>query len=206
MIQLSPPLQAMTDALARLPGVGPKTAQRLAFFLLRQPEERIHQFTEAILEAYHTVKPCETCFYLSAQNPCELCASPKRHTSQLCVVADTRDVLALERTQQYQGLYHVLGGVLSPIDGVGPEQLRIHELLHRLPRTEAEAAEEATLEVIIALPPSTEGDTTSLYLKKLLAPYAVSVSRIAFGLPVGGDLDYADQLTITRALQGRSPV
>jgi recombination protein RecR len=205
----SPTLEQLMHALEHLPGVGPKTAQRLAFHLLKQPESFIRQFAETLVTAHLKIKPCSVCFHLSEQNPCPLCQSPKRHRETLCVVVDPRDVMALERTQNYHGLYHVLGGLISPLDGVGPEQLNIKALLNRLKanaNSEPQAdAEPVTLirEVILALPPSTEGDTTSLYLTRLLKPTGLILSRIAFGLPVGGDLDYADHLTLTRAMDGR---
>jgi recombination protein RecR len=191
------PLSRLMESFQKLPGVGPKTAQRLAFYVLKQPEVFASSFAQALITAKESVKPCPICFHLSSQAPCEICQSKHRLQQQVCVVADPRDVFALERTQEYRGLYHVLGGVISPLDGIGPEQLNIKSLLERTLTLD---------EIILALPPTTEGDTTSLYLAKLLAPLKITVSRIAFGLPVGGDLDYADSLTITRALQGRQLV
>jgi recombination protein RecR len=203
---VSPPLQSLIDQLARLPGVGSKTAQRLAFFLLKQPEAYIDQLAFAMKDAYHRVKPCSTCFHLSCDDPCEICSNDQRNPQQICVVMDTRDVLAIERTHQYRGLYHVLGGVLSPLDNVGPDQLTIQAFLERVQAWQANHAPDDTahLEIIVALPPTTEGDTTTLYLTRQLQGFSkTKLSRIAFGLPVGGDLDYTDNLTIVRALQGR---
>lgn len=178
-----------------MPGIGPRTAQRLALYLLRQPEERIHKFSKALLEARDQVGECQTCFHLSAETECEICRNADRQQDLLCVVADSRDLLALERTHEYKGLYHVLGGLISPMDGVGPEMLQIPKLVQRVDKNSVK-------EVILALSPSVEGDTTSLYLARLLRAFT-KVSRIAYGLPVGGELEYADEVTLTRALEGR---
>ena len=178
-----------------MPGIGPRTAQRLALHLLRQPEEQIHAFADALLAARSQVGQCRRCFHLSADPFCEICLDEQRGNGQICVVADSRDLLAMERTREYRGWYHVLGGLISPMDGVGPELLQIQPLVERVDR-------EGTTEVILALTPSVEGDTTSLYLARLLRPFT-SVSRIAYGLPVGGELEYADQVTLARALEGR---
>lgn len=206
-LPVTPPLAHLMEALATLPGVGPKTAQRYAFHLLReQNSEQALQLAQAIVHATEAIGACSVCNHLSAQNPCELCTAPNRNNHKLCVVADPREVFALERTHQFDGRYHILGGVIAPLDGVGPEQLKIRELLNRLSSKENASSDDsnAVMEVILALPPTTEGDTTSLYLARLLKPLGVKVSRIAFGLPVGGDLDYADNLTLSRALQGRN--
>ncbi len=192
------PLARLIDQFERLPGIGPRTAQRLALHLLRQPEEQIRAFADALLAARSQVGQCRTCFHLSAEPECEICRNPERRNGQICVVADSRDLLALERTREFSGRYHVLGGLISPMDGVGPELLQIRPLLERL---ELEGA----AEVILALTPSVEGDTTSLYLARLLRPFT-SVSRIAYGLPVGSELEYADAVTLARAFEGRRPV
>tara|TARA_B100001996_G_scaffold233922_1_gene180592 strand:+ start:533 stop:1042 length:510 start_codon:yes stop_codon:yes gene_type:complete len=163
--------------------------------LLRQPEEKIQRFANALLEARNQVGQCKTCFHLSAEPVCEICRNTDREEKLLCVIADSRDLLALERTREYKGRYHVLGGLISPIDGVGPEMLQISELVKRVDQ-------ESTQEVILALTPSVEGDTTSLYLARLLKPFT-KVSRIAYGLPVGSELEYADEVTLSRALEGR---
>ncbi len=166
--------------------------------ILRQPEERIKVFSSALLNAKTKVGQCKTCFHLTAEEECEICLSSKRNTSQICVVADSRDLIALERTREFKGLYHVLGGLMSQMDGIGPDLLTISALVRRV-------SNENNLEVILALTPSVEGDTTSLYLAKLLKPF-VKVTRIAYGLPVGSELEYADEVTLTRAIEGRREV
>ena len=181
-----------------MPGIGPRTAQRLALYLLRQPEEKIKVFSSALLNAKSKVGQCETCFHLTAEKECEICLNPKRNIDQICVVADSRDLIALERTREYKGFYHVLGGLISPMDGIGPEMLTISPLVKRV-------SDKNNLEVILALTPSVEGDTTSLYLARLLKPF-VKVTRIAYGLPVGSELEYADEVTLTRAIEGRREV
>ena len=163
--------------------------------LLRQPEEKIRRFSEALLNAHSQVGQCQQCFHLSAEKACEICRNPKRNSKLLCVVADSRDLIALERTREYKGLYHVLGGLISPMDGISPELLQISSLIKRVDVNE-------TQEVILALTPSVEGDTTSLYLARLLKPFT-KVTRIAYGLPVGSELEYADEVTLSRALEGR---
>ena len=185
----------MIDQVERLPGIGPRTAQRLALHLLRQPEEQIRTFAEALLAARSQVGQCRCCFHLAAEPLCEICQNQERSNGQICVVADSRDLLAMERTREYRGRYHVLGGLISPMDGVGPELLQIQPLVQRVDR-------ESPQEVILALTPSVEGDTTSLYLARLLKPFT-TVSRIAYGLPMGSELEYADQVTLARAFEGR---
>lgn len=192
------PLARLIDQFERLPGIGPRTAQRLALHLHRQPTETIQAFAEALLAARSQVGQCHRCFHLAAGELCEICANEGRRNGQICVVADSRDLLAMERTREFGGTYHVLGGLISPMDGIGPELLQIQPLLQRVDR-------EAVHEVILALTPSVEGDTTSLYLARLLRPFT-SVSRIAYGLPVGSELEYADEITLARALEGRRPV
>jgi recombination protein RecR len=178
-----------------LPGVGPKTAQRLALHILKRPEIEVQALAQALVEAKQQVGQCSVCFHLSAEPICDICRSPSRDNHILCVVADSRDVIALEKTREYQGKYHVLGGLISPMEGIGPEQLNIGPLVHRVNREEIQ-------EVILAISPSIEGDTTTLYVGQLLKPF-VRVTRIAFGLPMGGDLEYADEVTLARALEGR---
>ncbi len=181
-----------------MPGIGPRTAQRLALYLLRQPEEKIKIFANAMLNARSQIGQCQKCFHLTSNEICEICLNPQRDKNLLCVVADSRDLLALERTREYKGFYHVLGGLISPMDGIGPEMLQVTSLLQRINLTK-------TNEVILALTPSVEGDTTSLYLAKLLKPFA-KVTRIAYGLPVGSELEYADEVTLSRALEGRTSI
>ncbi len=166
--------------------------------MLRQPEEHVRAFASALLEARSQVGQCKKCFHLSAEPICEICRNTSRNTDLLCVVADSRDLLALERTREFKGLYHVLEGLISPMDGIGPEMLQIKPLVERVSQNEIQ-------EVILALTPSVEGDTTSLYLERLLNPFT-KVSRIAYGLPVGSELEYADEITLTRALEGRQSI
>ncbi len=191
-------LARLIDQFERLPGIGPRTAQRLALHLLRQPEEQIRSFADALLAARTQVGQCQTCFHLSADPTCEICRNPERSNGQICVVADSRDLLALERTREFSGRYHVLGGLISPMDGIGPDLLQISSLVERVAADNIE-------EVILALTPSVEGDTTSLYVARLLKPFT-QVSRIAYGLPVGSELEYADDVTLSRALEGRRVV
>ena len=190
------PLARLIDQFERLPGIGPRTAQRLALHLLRQPSEQIQAFADALLAARSQVGQCQRCFHLSAEPLCEICRNENRRNGVICVVADSRDLLALERTREFKGGYHVLGGLISPMDGVGPELLQIQPLVER------GGDDDGISEVILALTPSVEGDTTSLYLARLLKPFT-QVSRIAYGLPVGSELEYADEVTLARALEGR---
>ncbi len=196
------PLARLIEQFERLPGIGPRTAQRLALHLLRQPEEQIRCFADALLAARSQVGHCRLCFHLSADPLCEICRNEERCNGQICVVADSRDLLALERTREFKGRYHVLGGLISPMDGIGPELLQIQPLVARVAGSGDHAEEQPVEEVILALTPSVEGDTTSLYLARLLRPFT-PVSRIAYGLPVGSELEYADEVTLARALEGR---
>jgi len=175
--------------------VGPKTAQRLALHILRRPESEVHALAQALVEAKQQVGLCSVCFHLSADPVCEICRAPNRDPNTICVVADSRDVIALEKTREYKGKYHVLGGLISPMDGIGPDQLHITQLVRRVSKQDIK-------EVILAISPSVEGETTTLYVGQLLKPFT-RVTRIAFGLPVGGDLEYADEVTLARALEGR---
>ncbi|HIK46667.1 MAG TPA: recombination protein RecR [Leptolyngbyaceae cyanobacterium M65_K2018_010] len=189
------PLARLIEELQRLPGVGPKSAQRLALHILKRPQAEVQALAQALLEAKAQVGQCSICFHLSADPVCDICRSTSRDAQTLCVVADSRDVIAIEKTREYRGKYHVLGGLISPMDGIGPEQLTIGPLVHRVHR-------EGIQEVILAISPSIEGDTTTLYVGQLLKPFT-RVTRIAFGLPMGGDLEYADEVTLARALEGR---
>ncbi|HQN43817.1 MAG TPA: recombination mediator RecR [Anaerolineaceae bacterium] len=193
------PVQNLITALERLPGIGPKSASRLAFYLLRAPDEISGQLAEALLKLKSSTALCQICFNISlAEQPiCEICASSRRDASLICVVEEPLDVLALERTAGYDGRYHVLHGVISPIEGIGPEDLKIRPLIERIQAG-------GVREVILATNPSMEGDATALYLRQQLLPLGVQVTRLARGLPVGGDLEYADQNTLLRALSGRS--
>ena len=189
------PLARLVEELQRLPGIGPKSAQRLALHLLKRPVAEVQALAQALVEAKAQVGQCSVCFHLSADPVCDICRSTSRDPLTLCVVADSRDVIALERTREFKGKYHVLGGLISPMDGIGPEQLNIGPLVNRVNK-------EGTQEVILAISPSIEGDTTTLYVGQLLKPFT-RVTRIAFGLPMGGDLEYADEVTLARALEGR---
>lgn len=190
----SRPLAQLIDELQRLPGIGPKSAQRLAYWLLKQPGPAVERLAQALVAAKEQIRFCSRCANLSAQDPCELCMLPDRDERVVCVVAEPKDLVALERTKEYRGRYHVLQGLISPLEGIGPDQLKIKELLVRLG---------GVSEVILALNPSIEGEATTLYLSQLLKPLGMRLTRIAFGLPVGGDLEYADELTLVRALEGR---
>lgn len=195
---LPEPIQNLINALSRLPGIGPKTASRLAFFLLRSRDNLAEELAQALSQLKGGIAYCPICFNITAagRESCEICSNPARESRLICVVEDALDVLALERTGAYNGRYHVLHGALSPIEGIGPEDLRIRELIERVRQGEVE-------EVILATNPSMEGDYTAAYLRQQLAPFGVRLTRLARGLPVGGDLEYADQNTLLRALSGR---
>jgi len=189
-------VQAVIDELGRLPGIGPKSAQRLAFHLMKLPVEDAARLTATIDEMKARVRFCDRCFNVAEAELCPVCADDRRDATVLCVVEEPRDVVAVERTGEFGGRYHVLGGAISPIEGIGPDQLRVRELLTRL-------AVEEVAEVILATNPNIEGEATAMYLARLLDPLGVEVTKIASGLPVGGDLEYADELTLGRALEGR---
>lgn len=191
------PIVRVVDELSRLPGVGPKTAQRLAYHLLRSPAEQVEALADAITELKRRVVLCEECLNITESSPCDFCSDPAREATRLCVVEEPLDVVAIERTGQYKGRYHVLHGALSPIEGIGPEELKIRELIRRLGPDTVE-------EVILATNPNLEGDATAMYLTRLIQPMGITVTRLARGLPVGGDLEYADEITLSNALAGRS--
>jgi len=193
------PVQALIDELGRLPGIGPKSAQRIAFHLLKLPAEDANRLARAISEAKERVTFCERCFNVSEGPLCPMCTDDRRDQSVVCVVEDARDIVAIEKTGEFRGRYHVLLGAISPIDGIGPEQLKVRELLARL-------EPEGVHEVILCTNPNIEGEATAMYLARLLKPLGLRVTRIASGLPVGGDLEYADELTLGRALEGRREV
>jgi recombination protein RecR len=190
------PVARLIEALQRLPGIGPKTAQRLTFFLLKRPAAEVAALSESLTQLKQLIVHCSACFNVTEEDPCRICRDPQRDSRVLCVVEEPNDLLALERTGEFRGRYHVLLGALSPLDGIGPEDLRVRELLTRL---EGERVEE----VILATNPSVEGEATAIYLAKLLKPLGVRITRIARGLPVGGDLEYADEVTLSKALEGR---
>jgi recombination protein RecR len=193
------PVQALIDELGRLPGVGPKSAQRIAYYLLKAAPEDANRLAQAITEAKARVSWCRRCFNIAEGELCAYCRDDRRDPSLLCVVEEPRDIVAVERTHEFSGRYHVLQGAISPIEGVGPEQLRVKELIRRV-------GEEGVQEAILATNPNIEGEATAMYLAKLLKPLGVRVTRIASGLPVGGDLEYADEVTLGRALEGRREV
>ncbi len=192
------PVAKLIEQFEKLPGIGQKTAQRLAFYLLNQPKEMAQAFAQAVLEARSGLQFCSVCQNMSDKEICDLCANPARDRSIICVVEDPRDVVAMERIREFKGLYHVLHGTISPMNGIGPEDIRIKELLHRMT--------DAVKEVIVATNPTIEGEATAMYLAKMIKPFGVVVTRIAHGIPVGGDLEYADEITLAKALQGRREI
>jgi recombination protein RecR len=190
------PLQRLIDELGKLPTIGPKTAQRLAFYMLSMSQADAQALAEAILQAKALIRHCSVCGNITDVDPCAICTSDRRDHGVICVVEDPRDIAAMERTREFSGVYHVLQGAISPLDGIGPDDLRIAELLRRI-----EAG--GVREIIVATNPRVEGEATALYLSRVLKPLGVRVTRIAHGLPVGGDLEYADEVTLARALEGR---
>ncbi len=197
------PLQELIDELARLPGIGPKSAQRVAFYLLKVPPADAKRLAHSIVEVKDKVRLCRLCFNVSDQELCEYCRDSRRDASLICVVQEPPDIVAIERTREYRGLYHVLQGAISPIEGIGPEELRTAELLDRL---KPAPGTPPVIEVILATNPNIEGEATAMYLSRLLSPLGIIVTRLASGLPVGGDLEYADEVTLGRALEGRRRV
>jgi recombination protein RecR len=195
-LQIAQPLQIAIEELSKLPSIGKKTAQRLALHILKSDSEQVNDLLKSIKELKTKLKFCERCFNLAEEELCEICKSAKRDKSVLCVVEEASDVIAIEKTNEFNGVYHVLGGVLSPLSGVNPDQLKIKEMIRRFEKEEIN-------EVILALNPDTEGETTSLYLAKLIKPLGIKVTRIARGLPIGGDLEFADEATIGRAILNR---
>ena len=195
-MRYAPSIERLLEELERLPGVGPKSAQRIAYHILKTEPESAERLAQAIVEVKRTIHFCPRCFNFAEGDLCGICADVERDASVICVVEEPRDVVAVERTGEFRGTYHVLHGAISPIDGIGPEQLRVRELIDRL-------AEGAVTEVLVATNPNVEGETTALYLARLVKPLGIRVTRIASGLPVGGDLEYADEVTLGRALQAR---
>ncbi|MFL6099623.1 MAG: recombination mediator RecR [Actinomycetales bacterium] len=189
-------VQDLIDELGRLPGVGPKSAQRIAFHLLQADPADVRRLAQVLVEVKDRVKFCAICFNVAEEDTCRICRDPRRDPGVLCVVEESKDVVAIERTREYRGRYHVLGGAISPIDGIGPDDLRIRELMARL-------ADDSVTEIILATDPNTEGEATASYLARLLKPMGLTVTRLASGLPVGGDLEYADEVTLGRAFEGR---
>ena len=193
------PVARLIDALQRLPGIGPRSAQRLTFFLLQRPVDEVRELADALVGLKLSIVNCSRCFNVTQDDPCRICADPARDGRLLCIVEEPNDLLAMERTGDFRGVYHVLLGALSPLDGIGPPDLKVQELLRRL-------ESEPIAEVILATNPNVEGEATAIYLSKLLKPLGVRLTRIARGLPVGGDLEYADQVTLSKALEGRKEV
>lgn len=192
------PVSRLISELSKLPGIGPKTAQRLAFHMLTMPKDDVVRLTEAMLDARTKTRQCSICCNITVDDPCSICASPDRDQSTICVVEHPKDIAAIERTGEYKGLYHVLHGVLSPMDGIGPDDIRIKELVVRL--------KDPVKEVILATDPNVEGEATALYIAKIAHTVGVRATRLAHGLPVGGDLEYADEVTLSRALEGRREI
>ena len=192
-----PTLENLIDQLERLPSIGRKSATRLAFHLLRAPAEEANAFVDAIVLARNTIRECSVCCNLAEEDQCPVCNDPERDRTTLCVVEDPQDVGAFERTREYHGLYHVLHGTISPMEGIGPDKLRIRELLYRV-------ANEDIREVIMSTNPTVEGEATAMYIAKLLKPFGIPVTRLAYGIPVGGDLEYADEITLRRSLENRN--
>ena len=195
-MEYTKPLAKLIECFQKLPSIGPKTAQRLALHLIKMPEYEVEKFAQTMIEAKNTISYCEICFNMTSQSPCEICSNPLRDKSIVCVVSETKDPIAIDTPNEYKGLYHVLQGLISPVEGIGPDDIRVRELLNRVHENDIK-------EVILALNPSVEGEATSLYLCKLLKPFDIKVSRIAFGLPLGCELEYADEMTLVKALEGR---
>lgn len=201
MSYYSPSIEKLIENFEKLPSIGHKTAQRLAFYMLDLSNEEVEDFTNSIINAKKNLHFCSKCFNISDTDPCNICSNPKRDNSTICVVEDVRDVIAMERTHEYQGVYHVLHGSISPMNGIGPDDIKIKELLTRVM---SDGKENKVKEVILATNPRVEGEATSMYISKLLKPLGIKTTRIARGIPVGGDLEYTDEITLTKALEGRS--
>lgn len=192
-------LSRLVAQFQKLPGIGSKTAQRLAFFVLKMPESEVRAFASALVEARSKLKSCSICGNMTDCDPCHICVDTKRNTNYICVVQESRDILAMEKTNEYKGFYHVLNGAISPLDGIGPDDLNLKSLLVRIRSHKPE-------EIIIATNPNVQGEATAMYLAQVLKPFDLHVTRIAHGLPIGGDLEYADEMTLASALQGRKPI
>lgn len=199
MTEYASSMKKLIDSLKRLPGVGPKSAQRLAFYILESSESEINDLTTAIIEAKKNIKHCNTCFNISDCDPCDICSNSMRDHNVICVVEEPKDLIAIERSRSFKGLYHVLGGAISPLDGITADNLRIKELLERI------AAKQIS-EIVLAMNPTTEGEVTAMYLTKAIQPLGIRVTRIAYGLPIGGDLDYVDEATLSKSFEGRREI
>ena len=199
MSYYSPSIEKLIESFEKLPSIGHKTAQRLAFYMLDLSNEEAEEFTNSILNAKRSLHFCSKCFNISDTDPCNICSNPKRDESIICVVEDVRDVIAMERTHEFKGVYHVLHGTISPMNGIGPEDIKIKELLNKI-------GENDIKEIIIATNPRVEGEATAIYLSKIIKPIGIKVTRIAHGIPVGGDLEYTDEITLMKALEGRREI
>lgn len=197
-LQYPAPIKRLIEEFNKMPGIGPKSAQRLVFYIMGIPEEEIKELSDALFDVKKKIKRCSTCYNITENDPCRICSDPNRNADIICVVSDPKDMLAIERTREYKGLFHVLGGVIAPLDGIGPDDLKIKELLKRL--------KNGVKEVVIALNPTTESETTSHYLTKLIKPLGIKLTRIAYGLPIGSDMDFADEATLLKSLEGRIEV
>lgn len=195
-MQYTKPLANLIDFFERFPSIGPKSAQRMALHLLKMPNPEVEKFANLMIEAKEKIHYCSICYNMSQNDPCEICANSNRDNKTICVVSETKDLLAIEKTNEYSGVYHVLQGVISPLDGIGANDIRIRELINRISQNDIE-------EIILALNPTVEGEATSLYISKLLKPFNIKISRIAMGLPIGSDLEYADEITLSKALECR---
>ena len=199
MSSYSPSIEKLIESFEKLPSIGHKTAIRLAFHMLDMTNEEIEEFTKSITDAKQKLKFCSTCFNIADTDPCPICSDPKRDQSTICVVEDVRDIMAMERTHEYKGVYHVLHGTISPMNGIGPDEIKIKELLNRIKDNDIK-------EVIIATNPRVEGEATSIYISKLVKAFNIKVTRIAHGIPVGGDLEYTDEITLMKAMEGRREI
>ncbi|MBG9795121.1 recombinase RecR [Paenibacillus dendritiformis] len=193
------PIAKLIEAFSRLPGIGPKTAARLAFHVIRMPEDDVIDFAKALVNVKRNLQYCSVCCNITDSDPCRICQDKNRDPSVICVVQETKDLVAMERTKEFQGYYHVLQGAISPMEGIGPEDIRLAELLKRL-------SDERVKELILATNPNIEGEATAMYISRLVKPFGIRVTRIAHGLPVGGDLEYADEVTLSKALEGRREI
>jgi recombination protein RecR len=202
MFNISDSLESLIDELSKLPQIGRKTAQRLAMFIIKQPREEVEKLSKALLEIKDKIKFCNVCCNITEDDVCKICSSEKRNRNIICVVEDPKDVYAIEKTNEYRGLYHVLHGRISPLDGIGPNDIKIKELLYRLDEKDENNVEE----LILALNPTVEGETTILYLNKLIRPLNLKITRIARGIPIGADLEFADEVTLAKAIEGRVSV
>jgi recombination protein RecR len=198
LLYTSDTFEDLIEAFSQLPGIGRKSAQRLALYVLKLPKEEVEKFSQVLLDVKEKIRYCSTCWNFTEDDPCRICASPKRDRSIICVVEEPNEVFAFEKTNEYRGLYHVLGGSLSPLDGIGPEDLKVKELLRRI--------EPGVKEIILALNPNIEGEATTIYLTRLLKPLGPNITRLARGIPVGSDLEFTDEATLSRALEGRVAV